>query len=259
LAAAEIQIQIRELCQAHEPEGEARLKFGPVSFDITRGEFLSLVAPCPGGMAALLKTIAGVIPAAGGEIRVAGEKGRLHPGDVGLVLQRPGLLPWRSVLQNILLPAEMLGLDLPDNRNRARRLMAWFGLSGFDRCWPDDLPPGLDQSVSICRALVHSPPLLIMMEPFRMFDSLALEQILDSFQRLWMETGTTGLLGTTSIHEAVLLSDRVAVMSPPPERIIQIFSIDLPRPRRLDKAMTPAISEYCSRIRTVFRAQGVLP
>jgi NitT/TauT family transport system ATP-binding protein len=107
--------------------------------------------------------------------------------------------------------------------------------------------------------LIHNPSLLLLDEPFRMLDPLALEQILDGFQRLWAETETTALLCTCNMLEAVLLSDRVAVLSPRPGRILQDYAIELPRPRRLDKAMTPQIAEYCNRIRILFRAQGVLP
>jgi len=121
------------------------------------------------------------------------------------------------------------------------------------------LPLGMAQLVSVCRALVHRPALLLLDEPFRMLDTLALEQILDAFQRLWLETKTTALLCTGNIQEAVLLSDRIAVMSQGPGRILQEYLIDLPRPRRMDRATTPLIAEYCSRIRTLFRAQGVLP
>ena len=259
MPTAALRIQIQDAYHTRVAGRETQTVVGPVSLDISGGEFLSIIAPPASGKTSLLKMIAGILPVTGGEIRIEGARIQPPERDFGLVLQQPALLGWRTVMQNILLQAELRGLDLVGSRNRARRLLAWFGLSRFEESRPDELPPGAAQLISVCRALVHCPALLLMDEPFRMLDTMALEQILDGFQRLWLETGTTALLCTGNIHEAVLLSDRVAVMSQRPGRILQVFSIDLPRPRRMDRATTPQIAEYCSRIRTLFRAQGVLP
>ena len=162
-------------------------------------------------------------------------------------------------MENVLLPAEMLSRDMEESKNRARRLLAWFGLSGFEGRHANDLPAGMANAVSVCRALVHNPSLLLMDEPFRTLDAFVHERILDGFQRLWAENKTTAILCTRDLHEAVLLSDRVIVLSAGPGRILEIISVDLPRPRRLDKAMTPRIADYCNRIRMVLRAQGTVP
>jgi NitT/TauT family transport system ATP-binding protein len=239
--------------------GESQIVVGPVSFDIKSGEFLSIIGPASCGKTSLLKMIAGILQATGGEIRISGAKLNPPCRDFGLVPHEPALLPWRTCMQNILLHAEMRRTDMDLSRNRARRLLAWFGLSRFEERKPHELPPGAAQAISICRALVHEPSLLLMDEPLRSLNPLELEQMLDGFQRLWTESGTTAMLCTCNMQEAVLLSDRIAVMSPRPGRILEIISIDLPRPRRLDKTMTPQIADYCSRIRTVFRAQGILP
>ena len=253
------QLQIRNVYHARVIGREIRAVVGPVSLDIGGGEFLSIVGPAGCGKTTLLKMIAGIVPITNGEIRIAGTKLQPPSRDFGLAFEEPALLPWRTSMQNILLPAEMRGLDLLESSNRARRLVAWVGLSRFEQSKPDELPPGTAQAISICRALVHSPSLLLLDEPFRTLDPLSLEQMIDSLQRLWAETRTTAVLCTCNMHEAVLLSDRVALMSPGPGRILETISIDLPRPRRFDKAMAPQIAEYCNRIRNPFRAQGVLP
>jgi len=257
--AASLHIQILNLYHERITGQESQVVVGPVSLELRGGEFLSIVGPAGCGKTTLIKMVAGLVPATGGEIQIAGAE--IHPPkrDFGIVLQQPALLPWRTTMKNILLQGEVRGLDLVESRNRARRLLAWFGLSRFEESKPHELPPGTAQAISLCRALVHNPALLLMDDPFRALDPLALEQTLDGFQRLWIETGTTALHCTCNLHAAVLLSDRVAVMSPRPGRILQTFSVDLPRPRRLDKAMTPQIAEYCNRVRTLFRAQGILP
>lgn len=257
--AAALRIQVQNACHVRMAGRETQTVVGPISMEIRGGEFLSIVAPPASGKTSLLRMIAGTLPVTGGEIRIMGARIQPPERDFGLVLQKPALLGWRTVMQNILLQAELRGLNLAESRNRARRLLAWFDLSKFEESRPHELPPGTAQLVSVCRALVHCPALLLLDEPFRMLNTLALEQILDAFQRLWLETKTTALLCTGNIQEAVLLSDRIAVMSQGPGRILQEYSIDLPRPRRMDRATTPLIAEYCSRIRTLFRAQGVLP
>jgi NitT/TauT family transport system ATP-binding protein len=203
--------------------------------------------------------IAGLAPITNGQILIGGTTIDKARRAIGLVLQRPALLPWRTTIENVLLPAEMLNLNMEESRNRARRLLAWFGLTRFEACRADALPAGMANAVSVCRALVHTPSLLLMDEPFRILDALVHEQVLDGFQRLWAENKTTAVLCTRNLFEAVLLSDRVIVLSSGPGRILEIISVDLSRPRRLDKTITPQITDYCNRIRMVLRAQGSVP
>jgi NitT/TauT family transport system ATP-binding protein len=231
---------------------------GPISLDIRAGEFLSIIAPPGSGTDALLKMIAGILPVPEGEIEFDSVPNVSGSRQIGVVLQRPALLGWRSILNNVLLQAEIRGLAIEESRNRARRLLALFGLSQFESRRPHELPHGTHQLVSICRALVHEPGLLLMDEPFRALDPLAFEKILTGFQRLWSESALTVVLCTTDLDSAVLLSDRIAVM-PPHAGAVPEALIDLPRPRRLDKATAPLIAEHCSRIRTLLRAQGILP
>jgi len=259
MSTGALEIHIENACCTRLIGRENRTLVGPVSMEIKSDEFVSMIGPARCGKTTLLKMIAGILPVTDGEIHFAGSE--VHPPcrHFGLVLQHPALLPWRTVTQNIMIHAKMCDLDPAESRNRARRLLAWLGLTQFEESWPKDLPTGTAHSIAVCRAMIHSPSLLLMDEPFRTLDPLALEQMLDGFQRLWAETGRTALLFTGNMQEAVLLSDRVAVMSPPPGRILECITIDLPRPRRLDKKMTPLIAEYCNRIRTLYRAQGILP
>ncbi len=259
MSTQSFQIQIENAEYANGVGQELQMLVGPIHLEIKGGEFLSIVGPAASGKTTLLKMIAGILKPTSGEIRICGVDTQPPSRDFGLVLEDPALLPWRSSMQNILLQAEMRGLGLEESKNRARRLLAWLGLSRFEESKPHELPPGTAGAISLCRALIHSPSLLLMDEPFRTLDPLALEHRMDGFQRLWAEIGNSAALFTRNMQEAILLADRVAVLSPRPGHILECITIDLPRPRRLDKATTPVIAEYCYRIRTLFRAQGVLP
>jgi NitT/TauT family transport system ATP-binding protein len=251
-------VQIRDLCHFRQDAPKPEPVLGPISITVASGEFVSLLGPVSCGKTSLLKLIAGILPVVRGEITVSDA---CLPGQcgIGLVPERPALLPWRTSMDNILLQAEIDGLDMEESRRRARRLLAWFGLSSLEERRPHDLPPGAAPAVAICRAMAQNPALLLLDDPFRQLAPLMLETMLDGFQRLWMESCTTAILCTGNIQEAVLLSDRIAVLTASPGRILEVLAIDLPRPRRLDKAMTPQIVEYSNRIRTLFRSQGILP
>jgi NitT/TauT family transport system ATP-binding protein len=231
---------------------------GPIQLDIQEGEFVSLVGPPRSGKTVLLKMIAGILSPSHGEISYFLADPQTVGRRIGLALQDPALLPWRSAIQNIMLHAEILGLDLDQCRNRARRLMAWFGFSRYEDCKPHELPPEVKPAVSICRALIHSPALLLLDDPFQGVDAMSLEPMLDSLQRLWLETANTAVLCTSDLLQAVLLSDRIAILSPAPGRILECITVGLPRPRRNDRATAPQVAEYCHYLRMHFRAQGIL-
>jgi NitT/TauT family transport system ATP-binding protein len=228
-----------------------------VSLDIGHSEFVAVVGPSGCGKTTILKMVAGLVPYSAGTITVAGRPVDRPQTDVGIVFQEPILLDWRNVLENVMLQADIRRLDRPRYEPVARHLLEATGLTGFEEKKPYELSGGMRQRVSICRALVHDPPLLLMDEPFGALDALTREQISMDIQRVWMETRKTALHITHSIPEAVLLADRVVVMSPRPGRIVEILEIDLPRPRRLDK-LPPRFGEYTDRIREIFKARGVL-
>jgi NitT/TauT family transport system ATP-binding protein len=228
-----------------------------VSFEIRESEFVAIVGPSGCGKTTIMKMVAGLQPYTAGTITVGGRPVTRPQTDVGIVFQEAILLDWRTVLENVMLQVDIRHLERAKYEAVARHLLEATGLSGFETRKPFELSGGMRQRVSICRALVHDPPLLLMDEPFGALDALTREQISMDIQRVWMEKRKTALHITHSIPEAVLLADRVVVMSPRPGRIVEIIDIDLPRPRRLDK-LPPKFNDYAGRIRDIFKAKGVL-
>ena len=228
-----------------------------VDLEIRESEFVAVVGPSGCGKTTIMKMVAGLQPYSAGTITVGGRRVDRPLTDVGIVFQESILLDWRDVLANVMLQVDIRGLERAKYEPVARRLIEDTGLSGFESRKPYELSGGMRQRVSICRALVHDPPLLLMDEPFGALDALTREQISMDIQRVWMERRKTALHITHSIPEAVLLADRVVVMSPRPGRIVEILDIDLPRPRRLDK-LPARFNDYAGRIREIFKASGVL-
>ena len=250
-------IELRGVGKAYQTSGGPIDACVDVSLDIGESEFVAVVGPSGCGKTTILKMVAGLVPHSAGTITVAGRGVDRAQTDVGIVFQEPVLLDWRNVLDNVMLQADIRRLDRARYEPIARRLLEATGLRGFEDRKPYELSGGMRQRVSICRALVHDPPLLLMDEPFGALDALTREQISMDIQRLWMERRKTALHITHSIPEAVLLADRVVVMSPRPGRIVEIIAIELPRPRRLDK-LPPRFGEYTDRIRGIFKSSGVL-
>ena len=178
--------------------------------------------------------------------------------NVGVVFQEPTLLPWRTVLDNVLLPVELVHLDPLVYRPRALELMHKVGLAGFEHKYPKELSGGMRQRAGICRALVRDPELLLMDEPFGALDALTREFLNVELQRLWLDSGKTVVFVTHSIPEAVFLADRVVVMSARPGRIDRVLEVDLPRPRGLAARKSPRFSELVDTITQEFLARGVL-
>lgn len=202
-----------------------------VSFQVSEGEFFSLVGPSGAGKTTLLKLISGLEPPTHGEIRLRREPVTGPLSDFGMAFQSPVLLPWRSALDNVLLPIEMLDRDRRDYEETARELLAVVGLGGFERMRPHQLSGGMQQRVALCRALIHDPSILLMDEPFAAVDEMTRETLSDHLLRIWGAAQKTVIFVTHSISEAVYLSDRVAVLAPRPGKIIDIVDIGLPRPR----------------------------
>ncbi|HMG17088.1 MAG TPA: ABC transporter ATP-binding protein [Gemmatimonadales bacterium] len=250
-------IRLREVGKRYDTKGGAIEACNDVTLDISRSEFVAIVGPSGCGKTTILKMVAGLVPYTSGTITVGGKRVDRPLTDVGVVFQEPVLLDWRTVLSNVMLQIEIRGVDRETYEPVARDLLKATGLEGFEGKKPYELSGGMRQRVSICRALVHDPPLLLMDEPFGALDALTREQISMDIQRVWMEKRKTAIHITHSIPEAVLLADRVVVMSPRPGRIVEIIEIDLPRPRRLDR-LPPRFNEYAGRIREIFKSKGVL-
>ncbi len=227
------------------------------TFDIKQSEFVAVVGPSGCGKTTLLKMLAGLVPYTSGSIVIGGRQVTKPQTDVGIVFQDSIMLDWRDVLSNVMIQIDIRKMDRHQFLPVAQDLLQKTGLEGFEKKKPYELSGGMKQRVSICRALVHDPPLLLMDEPFGALDALTREQISMDIQHLWMEKRKTALHITHSIPEAVLLADRVVVMSPRPGRIVEIIDIDLPRPRRLDK-LPPRFNDYAGHIRDIFKSKGVL-
>jgi NitT/TauT family transport system ATP-binding protein len=250
-------IRLEGLGKVYETQAGPVQACADVSLEIRESEFVAIVGPSGCGKTTIMKMVAGLQPYTSGSITVGGRRVDRPQTDVGIVFQESILLDWRTVLENVMLQADIRRLERARYEPVARHLLKATGLSGFEERKPYELSGGMRQRVSICRALVHDPPLLLMDEPFGALDALTREQISMDIQRVWMEKRKTALFITHSIPEAVLLSDRVVVMSPRPGRIVEILDIDLPRPRRLDK-LPPKFNDYAGRIRDIFKAKGVL-
>jgi len=204
-----------------------------LDLDVREGEFVTLVGRSGCGKSTLLRIIAGLIPATAGSVTIDGSPVLRPRRDVGLMLQQPALLPWRATLDNVLLPLESMGKNGADYRDRAHQLLETTGLSGFASRFPRELSGGMQQRASLCRSLIHDPDVLLMDEPFAALDALTREELSIELQRICAEQNKTVIFVTHSIEEAVLLADRVVVMSPRPGRIKQIVTIDAQRPRTL--------------------------
>lgn len=206
-----------------------------ITVDVRENEFVSLIGRSGCGKSTLLRIISGLIAPSDGRVTVASEVVRRPRRDVSFMFQRPALLPWRSVAGNIMLPVDMLRLDKRAYRQRARNLIELVGLDGFERRLPHELSGGMQQRVSLCRSLLLRPEVLLMDEPFSALDALTRQDLSRELQRIVAEESTTIVFVTHSIDEAVLLSDRVVVLSPRPGRVRRIVDVDLPRPRDLGR------------------------
>ena len=220
-----------------------------MSFDVQEGELVTIVGPSGCGKSTLLHIMAGVLDRSFGRIELRGRPVDGPRRDVGVVFQEPLLLPWRSVLHNILLPIEVHGLPVARFRSRAEELLGLTGLEAFAGKFPYELSGGMQQRVSIARALIHDPAILLMDEPFGALDAMTRERMNLDLMAIWAKSRKTILVITHSIPEAVLLADRVVVMSPRPGRIVDLIEVTLPRPRSFDMVATPEFGRYTRRIR----------
>jgi NitT/TauT family transport system ATP-binding protein len=205
-----------------------------ISLGVGAGEFTALVGPSGCGKSTMLRIIAGLRPATSGGVVVAGQPVRRPLHAVGMVFQTPVLLKWRRVLDNVLLPAELAGLDRRQHEARAHELLKLVGLDGFADKYPRELSGGMQQRAALCRALVLDPPLLLMDEPFGALDAMTRDELNLELLRVWGEGNErrkTIVFVTHSIPEAVFLADRVVVMTPRPGRVASIVPVTLPRPR----------------------------
>jgi NitT/TauT family transport system ATP-binding protein len=229
-----------------------------VTLDVREREFVSIVGPSGCGKSTLLKLVAGLVRPTSGSITLRGEPVNAPRSDIGFVFQKAALLEWRTVRRNITLQGEMRKMSKAEIARRTGELIEMTGLVGFEDAMPHELSGGMQQRVSLCRALLHQPPVLLMDEPFGALDALTREQMNTELHRIWQETRTTVLLVTHSVAEAVYLSERVVVMSRRPGRVLEVLSVNLAD--REDYSKTMASAEFGARtgqIRELLGARSV--
>lgn len=236
--------------------GETVTALSNVNLDIQENEFISVVGPSGCGKTTLLRILAGLERASSGTVHSGGELISEPRPDVGVVFQQALLLPWDTVLTNVLLSAHLKNDRSAATVKRAEHLLAFMGLKDFAQKYPFELSGGMQQRVSICRALMREPKILLMDEPFGALDAMTREAMNMELMRVWSEERKTVIFITHSIPEAVLLGDRVVVMSPRPGRISEVIDVDLGRPRNLQTMGTARFGELCDHIRSIFGAES---
>jgi NitT/TauT family transport system ATP-binding protein len=241
-------IEIRGLNKIYHTKNGDVHALENVDLDVFDEEFITVVGQSGCGKTTILKIISGLLAKTKGTVKVNGHEVTGPLSDVGMVFQAPVLPKWRNVIDNVMLPVEILGLDEEKYHGRAMELLELTGLVGFETKYPKELSGGMQQRVSISRALIHDPPLLLMDEPFGALDALTREAMNIELLRIWQGSGKTCLLITHSIGEAVFLADRVIVMTPRPGKVDSIIDIDFPRPRTADMRLDPKFIEYVRHI-----------
>jgi NitT/TauT family transport system ATP-binding protein len=248
-------ILIDGVSKTFDTRGGAVKALDNVSLNLRGGEFVSVVGPSGCGKSTLLSIVAGLKRASTGKVTIGSTPVNGPYEKAGIVFQKDLLMEWRTALDNVLLQVELRGLRKKDYVDRALDLLAKVNLQDFANKYPRELSGGMRQRVSICRALIHDPPILLMDEPFGALDALTRDEISADLTKVCEETGKTVVFITHSIAEAVHLSDRVIVMSPRPGKVLDDIRIDLPRPRQIQVRDTPEFGAYAQRIRAKLMAQ----
>jgi len=246
---ADVLVAIRNVSKIFGKTPNEVVALDNITMEILEGEFLVTVGASGCGKTTLLRILAGLIPPTSGEVDIRQGKLNGGAGGISMVFQSPNLLPWRNVLRNVLLPLELRGIKPNDYRESALSLLKLAGLEGFESRFPFELSGGMQQRVSLVRALITDPSLLLMDEPFGALDALTRERMNLELLRMWSEAKKTVVFVTHSITEAAFLADRIVVMTPRPGRIREIIENDLPRPRTVQTLRHPRFGELAARIR----------
>ncbi len=224
-----------------------------LTLGIGRGEFVSVIGPSGCGKSTFLRAAAGLLPVTSGRIALGGVPVTGPRPQVGIVFQAPTLLPWKSVIENVLVPARALGLDPVSSRAKAMELLRLVRLAAFADNYPNELSGGMQQRVGLARGLIHDPEILLMDEPFAALDAITRDRMGWELQRLWLVAKKSVLFITHHIPEAVFLSDRILTLSTRPAHVIDEVVIDFPRPRTLETVADPRFAEICNRLRAEFQ------
>jgi NitT/TauT family transport system ATP-binding protein len=249
-------LSIRQLTVTFQNGNGGLEALGGVSFDVRPQEFICILGPSGSGKSTLLRAIAGLIEPTSGEIQFTGAIDGARPR-IGYVFQQANLMPWRTVISNIMLPLELENVEHATAERQARELIELVGLNGFENAWPGDLSGGMAQRVAIARALIHDPEYLLLDEPFGALDALTRERMGAELLRIWQARQKTVLMVTHSISEALYLADRVLVLTSRPGVIQSEMQVPLPRPRADDMRYTDRFAEMSRELRKAIEADRV--
>jgi len=248
-SAGEPILQIKHLTTIF-PDGNSGLHaLQDISFSVCAEQFVCVLGPSGSGKTTLLRILAGLLPPTQGEVLFGNSSLKAPRHGVGMVFQKANLMPWRTVLENILLPLEIQHVPHSEALLKAQALVELVGLLGFEASLPRDLSGGMAQRVAIARALIHEPDLLLLDEPFGSLDALTRERMGTELIRIWQARRKTVIMVTHSISESLFLADRVLVLSPRPGRLRLDLTVDLPRPREEDIRYSPAFSALARQVR----------
>ena len=223
-----------------------------VNLDVREYEFVSLIGPSGCGKSTIVKLLSGVVPRpSSGTVMIRNNdvQSAIKKKEVGVVFQRPSLMPWRTVLSNVLLPLEIGGNISKENMTKAKELLQFMGLEGFENAYPHTLSGGMQQRVALARALAFDPKILLMDEPFGALDAITRHKLAVELLRIWTQFRKTVLFVTHDISEALFLSDRVVVLSSRPAHVKQIITVDLPRPRKVEMQESPKFLTWGREVR----------
>src|SRR5947209_9642023 len=248
-------ISLRNVRKVYRAKDQEFLAVSDVTMDVAEGELVSLVGPSGCGKTTALKILAGLHEADGGTVRIGNAATPFDPArDICMVFQQALLLKWRTILDNVLLPAEIVGLPLKPARARARELLDLVGLAGYEDKYPQQLSGGMQQRAAIARAFIHDPKLILMDEPFGALDALTREQMNLEMLRIWRQSGKTIIFVTHDIQEAVFLASHCAVLTARPARMARFLPIELPYPRDLAMKTTAEFGAY---VREIYDQLGI--
>ena len=242
---AKPKIEFQDVTKVFGAAGKRMVALNGVNLSVDEGSFISILGESGCGKTTLLRIAAGLIAPSGGRVVMDGNAVTKPSRDMGFVFQQSVLLEWRTVLENILLPAEILKLKPANYRDKAMDLLRTMGLAGFEDHYPAQLSGGMQQRVSIARALILSPSVLLMDEPFGALDAITREQMNVELLNIWGQSKTTAIFITHDIGEAAFLSDRVVLLGSRPGRVKEIFDVDLPRPRTSEHRFDARFTSLC--------------
>jgi NitT/TauT family transport system ATP-binding protein len=238
-------LTIHELSAVFEDANGGLRALDRVSFELHSREYLCVLGPSGSGKTTLLRVVAGLIPPAAGQVSFA----QHQLPRIGMVFQQANLMPWRTVIENIMLPLEVNGTGIRAARTKAQELIELVGLTGFENAWPRDLSGGMAQRVALARALIHDPDLLLLDEPFGSLDALTRERMWMELSRIWQARQKTVIMVTHSISESLFLADRVLVLTQRPGQIKLDLKVDLPRPRHDEMRYTAHFGKLARKLK----------